>query len=484
MTARSALMAAHPPTSDFSALSPWAKELAQAMARVASDIALVIDGDGVIRDVAEGSAPLPADCSRWVGRRWVDTASSDTRRKIELLLGELGTSGVTQSREVNHPVDDGESVPMAWTAIRLGEQGPVVAVGRDLRAVAAIQRRFLDAQHEMELDYWQRRHADGRYRTLFHVARDAVLVLDAATFDVIEANEAAQALFVPSVAGATNLVDRVPGAARPPLTELLATARSSGRAGEISLRLATPGPTWDVSATPFSAGERLQLLVRARDHEATEGAESPPAMMRALVEATPDAVVITDSAGHILIANPAFISLVQQGSEARIKGQGLADVVGDRDGAWRDTIARTRLQGLCSRTPLAVRHGELGIAVEVSSTLLPEGDQEHLGFTLRTVEPPRLQSSSLSQEAWPELSALRAQVGLVPLATLVREASEVVERQLVQTALRLAAGQVDAAARLLVMEPQALNLRLHRLDLAADGADDDLSAPTTPRRLN
>jgi transcriptional regulator PpsR len=479
-------MAVNPSTApDFGAFSPLAKELAQAMARVASDIALVIDREGVIREVAEGSTPLPAECSRWVGQRWVDTASADTRRKIELLLGELNTTGVTQSREVNHPVDDGDAVPMAWTAIRLGAQGPVVAVGRDLRAVAAIQRRFLDAQHEMELDYWQRRHADSRYRTLFHVARDAVLVLDAATFDVIEANEAAHGLFEPGAAAAPGLLERMPATARAPLAELLATARSSGRAGEIRLRLAAPGPGWDVLATPFSVGERLHLLVRAREYDAGDHADTSSAIVRALVESTPDAVVITDSAGHVLIANPAFITLVQGGSEARLVGQGLADLVGDGDGAWRETIARTRLQGLRPRTPLVVRHGELGVAVEVASTVLAEGDQERLGFTLRTVEPPRAAASSQAQAAWPEFDALRAQVGLVPLATLLREGHDAFERRILRTALHVAAGRIDAAARLLAIEPQALGLRLHALALPSeegDDADDDPSA--SPPRLN
>lgn len=74
-------------------LERQANEVAEAMARVTSDIALVIDRDGVIRSVAEGASPLPAECSRWVGQRWVDTASADSRRKIELLLDEAG-SGV------------------------------------------------------------------------------------------------------------------------------------------------------------------------------------------------------------------------------------------------------------------------------------------------------------------------------------------------------------------------------------------------------
>jgi transcriptional regulator PpsR len=483
-------MASDPPSrADFDALSPVAKEVAEAIACVASDIALVIDQDGVIRSVAEGTAALPAECSEWVGRRWVDTASSDSRRKIEMLLDELGANGVSQRREVNHPVVEGDAVPMAWTAIRLGEHGPVVAVGRDLRAVAAIQRRFLDAQHEMELDYWQRRHADSRFRTLFHVARDAVLVVDADGFGVVEANDAAQSLWPQgrdAPGGPRSLIERVADVARAPLAELLATARSSGRAGEVRLRMRAGGPTWDVSATPFTVLDRRQLLVRARAHDGEDGSDTPPAMMRALVESTPDAVVITDSAGHILVANPAFLALTRSGSEALLKGRTLAEAVGDVDGSWRDAIARTRLQGLCSRMPLNVTHGDLGVSVEVSSTLLTEGEQERLGFTLRTVEPPRTAGALAHQDGWPDLDALCAQVGLAPLATLLHEGSTAVERRIIRTALRLTSGQVAQAARLLHMEPRALSTRIEVLDRAGNGngADDDAPDSSVPSRMN
>ncbi len=481
----------------FDALSPLAGEVAEAMARVASDIALVIDLDGVIRSVAQGAAPLTAESSRWVGQRWVDTASAETRRKIELLLDEAVSGVVPQRREVNHPVVDGDAVPVAWTAMRLGEDGPVVAVGRDLRTVAAIQRRFLDSQHEMELDYWHRRHADNRYRTLFHVARDAVMVVDAHSLRVAEANDAARRMLglAAGADAASPLPDvplpaLLPETARAPLAELLGTASTSGRGGEVRLRMAAHGPAWAVSATPFVVGDVQQLLLRARDHDGDDD-DGEPALRRALVESTTDAIVITDSAGRIQLANPAFLTLVQQGSESQVKGRGLADVVGDRNGAWRDTVVRTRLAGLCPRTPLEVMHGDaLGIAVEVASTLLTDGDQERLGFTVRTVEPPRAAATmhpSYEHEAWPELDALRARVGLVPLDALLRQAMSVVESRILRSALQSSRGQVDAAARMLGVDVAGLSLRLHRLDLQANGFDDtngldDDASP--PPRMN
>jgi transcriptional regulator PpsR len=464
------------PLPDLGALSPLAQEVAETMARVASDIALVIDGQGVIRNVAEGRSALQAGCTDWVGRRWVDTVTADTRPKIELLLDELQATGVTQRREVNHPAVDGDAVPVAWTAIRLGEGGPVVAVGRDLRAVAAIQRRFLDAQHEIELDYWQRRHADSRYQLLFQVASDAVLTLDAGTLEIIEANEAARGILgdeaVPM--GGRRLAGLLHASARAAVTELLITARTSARPCEIRLRLADQGPAWDLAATPFRVGERQQLLLRARRHDEDGVA---PDLLRSLVESTPDALAITDAAGHVVLANPAFVSLVQGGSESRIKGRLLTDVVDDRDGRWRDLIARTRLHGLCPRCPLVVTPGGLSLAVEVSSTLLAEGDQERLGFTLRTAEPAAAPADTGALDSWPGLWALRAQVGLVPLATLVRDASDAAERQFIHTALRLAGGQLQAAARMLHMEPQALSARLRSLQIGSQGLDDDVGTP-------
>lgn len=475
--------------SDLGALAPLADQVAETMARVASDVALVIDGQGIVRRVAEGGRSLPASCGAWVGQRWVDTASADSRRKIELLLDELQSSGVTQRREVNHPGRDGDDMPMAWTAIRLGAQGPVVAVGRDLRAVAAIQRRFMDAQHEMELDYWQRRHADQRYRLMFQVARDAVLAVDASSFEVIEANPAARSLLGAGLPAGTSLIGRMlpkllPDGARAAAAELLLTARTVGRAAEIPLRLAAGAPAGSLSATPFRVGDRQQLLVWLRtgsgagagqegDVDADGAADgSLPASMRGFVESTPDAVVITDSAGCVEVANPAFLRLVQHGSEARIKGRPLHELVTDRDGSWRALVARTRLQGLCTHVPLRLMHGSVSIDVQASSALLADGDQEHLGFTLRMSEPA-LRPVAPSASGWPVLARLQAQVGLSTLDELMHEGQRALERRLIVTALRRGGTQLGTAASLLGLSAQALRARMQGLGLSGADLDDE-----------
>lgn len=143
------------------ALSPLASEVIDVLARTGSDVALILDGDGLILRAVEADPPLSALCGAWEGRHWIDTVTGESRHKVEVLLQEARDQGPSRRREINHPVQgSGPDLPMAWTAIRLGEGGTLLAVGRDLRAVASLQRRFMDEQHALETAYWESRHAD------------------------------------------------------------------------------------------------------------------------------------------------------------------------------------------------------------------------------------------------------------------------------------------------------------------------------------
>jgi transcriptional regulator PpsR len=452
---------------DLSALAPLAPELAATIARVASDIALVIDDRGVIRMVAEGSTPLSPACSAWVGQAWIDTVSADTRPKIELLLREVNETGFARRREVNHPVADSNDVPVAWSAIRLGRAGAVVAVGRDLRAVAAIQQRFLDTQRELERAYWQRRQAQTRHRLLYQVAHDAVYVLDATTLQVIDTNEAGLSmvgLTLPALAG-RGIADVVPTPSRAAVTELLTSARTSGRAGEIRVRLTEHEPAADLSATPFRAGDSMRLLLRARRDEPGEDAL---VAMAGEVDGTTEGVVIVDAASRILMANAAFLQRVNLGDEAQAKGRPLADVVGDVSQAWAAVLARVRTQGVVARERLdiASTHRERE-SVEVTATLLADGEQEAFGLTIAARPGRRSRPSEPTEQLLASLQDIAAQVGRVPLATLLREAEHAAEKHLILTAVQGAGGRIPMAAQLLGLRLESLTLRMRQLGMPA-----------------
>jgi transcriptional regulator PpsR len=462
-------------------LSHLAPQLAQTFVSIASDIALVIDADGVIRHMAMGADPIAGSGANWVGRPWAETVSGDTRRKIELLLAEAQTTGLTRRREVNHPTIGGQDVPVAYTAIRLGPHGPVLAVGRDLRAVAAIQERFVVAQQDMERHYWQQRQSESRYRLLFQVATDAVMVVDAQTLMIVEANAAAGTLFSstgPELVG-KSVLDGVVRSARPGVEELLVTARASGRPAEIRARVAntaadaaatlnfTQTAAVDISATPFRTGDAMLLLVRARAANAATDSQAA-GNLADFIERTTDAVTITDSSGRVLMANAAFASLCRLQSEAEAIGQGLAEVLGDPHHALLSILAEARRHGIAEKRVAVIGQANgQRCDVEISAAILAEGDQERIGLTLRRVDAPPtsapLQFSALARA----IDGLVTQIGQVPLAELVQEASDTAERHLIDEALKRTQGDGSLAAHLLGITPDYFELRSRYLGIGS-----------------
>jgi len=447
-------------THHLQALSALAPELASTVATLAGDIALVVDDDGVVRNVATNEAALGASADAWIGRPWADTVTGDTRRKIESLLSEVRLAGRSRRREVNHPSGAGQDIPVAWAAVRLGESGPVLAVGRDLRAVAAIQQRFLESQQELERDYWKRRQTEARYRLLFQVATDAVLVLDAHTYGVVEANRAAARLFGETSDALAGLPSypSIDAASRPALEQLLVNARTTGRAGEIRLRLSDDGTAIEVSATPFRVDQGLLLLVRAR----SAGPSDAQVLLAEVVEHASEAVIVTDIAGRVLAANTAFGALVQRPAADVLEGLRLQDLLPDGGPRLIALIDDARRHGIAARAVLA-RPGELSL--EVSAMLLPEGDQERIGLTFRTTEAHEgspLGAASALAEA---IEHLAEQVGRRSLPQLMRQATALAERHLIDTALQRHGQVLSTAATALGLSPENLELRMRRLGL-------------------
>ena len=132
---------------------------------------------------------------RWFGRPWSETVSPDSQPKVDSLLREADRNIASGWRQLTHQNMQGRDVPILYAAVRLTGGDRYVALGRDLRAVAALQQRLVDAQMSMERDYARLRFAETRYRLLFQTSSEPVLILDGGTHRIVEANPAAIALF-------------------------------------------------------------------------------------------------------------------------------------------------------------------------------------------------------------------------------------------------------------------------------------------------
>ena len=168
------------------------------LAVAAGDVTLIVDPGGVVRDIAFGDAGLAdTGTEHWLGRPWIDTVTVESRPKVESML-EPQADAPLRWRQVNQKIDE-QDVPVKYLTLGAEKPGWFVAIGRDLRATAALQQRLLQTQQAMERDYIRLRQAESRYRLLFNQSAEAVLIVDATSRRVTEANPAAAELVHTSV---------------------------------------------------------------------------------------------------------------------------------------------------------------------------------------------------------------------------------------------------------------------------------------------
>ena len=443
-----------------------------AIITAASDIALVMDDRGIIRDIAVGGDDSAFDESRaWMGQGWQDTVTPESRVKIDEMLKEVASDGVSRRRQVNHPSQSGPDIPIAYSAVRLGRGGELVAIGRDLRAVSALQQRLVEAQQSLERDYWRMRHIETRYRLLFHVSSEPVLVVDAATLKVVEANPAAAKLF-----GTTpkRLISRVfPFDLQRKSAQLverhLASVRSSGRADEVTVRLEADGSSFSMSASLVRQDNASLFLIRLAPQETeggTNAATEQAARLVELLQNAPDGFVLIDFEGKVINANRAFLDMAQLATEDQARGQPISEWLG-RPGADLTVLLTTlRGHGVARLFTTALR-GQFGslAEVELSAVAAPGGEPPCIGMTIRDVGRRLANGPEGARDLTQAVEQLTGLVGRVALRTLVRDTSDLVERHFVEAALELAGDNRTSAAEILGVSRQSLYVKLRRFNL-------------------
>lgn len=455
-------------------------EAAGTLIASAADVALVIDRAGIIRDLAFSSEELAGEgCAKWLGQPWAETATQDSRSKVEALLREAGTESPPKARHINHPCGSGPDIPILYSAVKVGTQGQTVAVGRDLRAVSALQQRLVAAQQSMERDYWRLRQVETRFRLLFNSSPEAVLIVDATTQKVVEANPAAATLL-----GET--LKRIVGRTFPEgfdangtraLQSLLAGVRTAGRAENVQARLESGAKDFLVSASMFRQDDATLILVRLAPLQ-TEIPSSPYLRARSkvaeIVDKAPDGFVVSDPEGRILLVNRAFIDMAQLATEDLARGEPLERWLGRPGVDVKVLMANLRQHGTVRLFATTLR-GEYGSAadVEVSALAVQGNELPYFGFAIRDVGR-RLTSggTGAARELPRSAEQLTELVGRVSLKDLVQEATDLIERYYIEAALELTKDNRAAAAEMLGLSRQSLYVKLHRYGLGDLGAAD------------
>jgi transcriptional regulator PpsR len=453
-------------------------------------VTLSLDMDGVIQLVTFANSVSGEVVDAWVGRHWADTVDDRAGALALGMVAEARVNGVSDFRRLTQRFPSGLELPFEYTMVRLGDHGGLVAVGKNLKAVAGLQSRLLETQHTREQDAWKLRELETRNRLLFDHSDDPIVLLRASDCTVVEANPAAVRT------GALDSGRNFPGAiaARdlPAFHAMMAQMAETGRSQGTIIHIGSAGSAWLVRASRAEPDPDTIIILRMSP-AATSLAPLPvggsalmtPAggdtqaagtsWLEDLLERLPDGFALIDEAGRLRRANPAFFDLVRIAAPAAALGEPIGRWLSHPGADAAVLLDRLRRYGSV-RNFATILHGELGAeaTVEISAAAQPEGAVS--GMVIRDVSR-RLQETASGKrraDAAPPLLAslthLSERVGQVPLMQLVRDSGDFIERHCIEEALDRAAGNRTAAAGLLGLSRQSLYAKLARHGIGGGGS--------------
>jgi transcriptional regulator PpsR len=442
----------------------------------ASDVALVLDRHGLIKDASFSTEDLRREnWAGWIGTSWEDTVTVETRSKVQDLLSGARNGAPIQFRQVNHASASGVDVPVRYSAMQVGIDGTIIALGRDLRSYVNLQQRLIEAQQAMEREYARLRMAETRYRMLFHLASEPVVIVDAGTLRVVEANPAAQRQIDVANDRLTNtsILTCLTAASAEALHLMLRGVRATGKAEEVEVVLATSGKRFVAMASAFRQDNASLLLVRLVPVAGLEHADDAAvSRVNAVLEGFPDGFVVISPDLKILEANRAFLDLTQLASKQQALGEPLENWLG-RPGIDLPLLMSTLNDHRVVRNFSTVIRGAFGSVEEVEVSAVPAltGETPSYGFVIRNLAVKTVLAGHRGRSLPRSVEHLTELVGRVSLRELVRETTDVIEKLCIEAALELSKDNRASAAQMLGLSRQSFYSKLRRYGLGE--LDDD-----------
>ncbi|MEL6375455.1 MAG: transcriptional regulator PpsR [Pseudomonadota bacterium] len=444
-----------------------------------ADVALVLDASGKIKDVSYGSQDIEAyGLGRWTGQLLQDVVTLESKPKIDEMLSTANGTPSEKWFQVNHPAKGRQDLPVRYKIMALNPGRSVIALGRDMLTASRLQQRLIAARNQIEKDYSRVAQAETRYQALFQFSSEAVLLVDAGTLDIAEANHAATTLLRAGSRGLAGrrLAEIIAAGSRPDVDTLLADARTAPRADPVMVQTHN-GVTCRLIASLFRDSDRLFFLLRMTSEEDLKHSDAmreSVARMEAILSKLPEGIVIVDRERQILSANAAFLDLIQLATEEQIKGEPLTHWLGRVDVDTDILFAGLDKHEVVTQYKTVVRSqfGQV-IPIDVSGVAALKEAPPCYGLIMRrdlTADAPVPAPSMVGTPQ--SIDHLKELVGRTSLKELVRQSTDIIERMCIEAALELTGDNRASAAEMLGLSRQGFYQKLRRHQLGGLGATD------------
>lgn len=453
---------------------------AEGLIEQASDIAILVGGDGTVEGITVNpECPALGCLDHWVGREFDSFLTIESREKFAERKGAMAADPdlVPRSLQLNHVDNAVWEFPVRYTVHRVIGRDALLLFGRDLAPVAEVQQRLVAEQTARDRDHQKMRRIETFFRVVLEASETPMLILEPETGRIRDLNGAAASLFGTKIETLTggSLAQSLEGRRRNELMEALQAAASADELRVIEAVSRRNGADLSIHAQYFRAAGDLFLLCRLApvDDDASTATEITQ-LLTTLFASSGDAIVLTDAKGTIRDANEAFLILTDAAQIRDVREKSLADFLSRGSVDLKlilEAAAKTgRLNNYSTQVVSAV--GSLA-HVDISSTRLQRrGGDLGFGMIIRDITPRDIGetetgASAMSEEAMKSVMDL---VGTAPLKSLVSATSDVVEKMCIETAVKLTENNRVAAAEMLGLSRQSLYVKLRKHGLL--GGDD------------
>lgn len=444
-----------------------APDLMTEILATAADITLLVSP--VLRVLAVLVSPTHRSFGQladWEGQPLADILTDESRRKLEMRLDEMEGGRTALAVELNHASQAVWEFPVRYSLHRLGPDGSLLMLGRDLRPLAEVQQQLVAAQLALERDYEAQRELDTRYRVLMETARDPVMLVSMASGRIADLNPAAGLLLGGSRAEMVGsaVAQEFDGRRRGEFLEALANVAAQDSATPVEVTARRSQRRVLVTPRLFrAAGERLLLCLFDPVGKAAQPSDDLAENLQRLYHEGVDGIVFADGEGVIRAANEAFLNLTDASGIAAVRGRSIADyfVRGQVDlRVMLDNVKRTGQLRLYATRLITDFSGQ--IAVELSASWLNDRPNPVLVLVVRDAsraDALRRAGGGLPDEGARSVMEL---VGSSTLKDIVAETTDVIEKMCIETALELTRNNRVAAADMLGLSRQSLYVKLRK----------------------
>ncbi|MBP0614881.1 transcriptional regulator PpsR [Jiella mangrovi] len=449
--------------------------LVATMVTAATDIALLLDGDGTIVDVAIREPFLFGEIEKtWIGRQFGDVVTVESKQKVQRMLSERPDQEAPARREINHPMPGGPDLPVGYSIMPLSQTGMRLALGRDLRTMASLQQDLVETQLALETDYARLRSTETQYRVLFDTALEPIVVLDAGTNRIIDANLAARQSFEKEgrrLSGAA-LATLFHSSSHAGIEALAQAARASGESETANLILVGGERKVPVAARFYRQHGSSRIILRFAIDEQAPSEPIEIDLVSRLGSTIPDGIAVIGPDRRIQDVNESFLDLTEIASRNQVVGHPLDEILGRRGVELAILMKAIDTDGFVRNfsTHLHSRYGGI-VEVEVSGSAITKDDQRFYGFTVR--QATRAQPRPAPSEPFRSANDMTGLVGRVPLREIIRETADIIEQLCIEAALDITRNNRASAAEMLGLSRQSLYSKLRRHGISGNYSDND-----------